>query len=362
MKDDRLEQADRWSVERAWAWRREIGWLCGFNYLPSVAVNFVEFWRGADFAPEVIERELGWAREIGFNVVRVNLPFVVWQAEGTGLLDRVDRFLAIAASHGLGVILCPFDDCEFSGEPATPGPQPDPVPAVHNSRAVGSPGRAIVEDPSRRPELETYLRAIVMRFRADSRVILWDLYNEPGNRMIFRSGRYESYPERLEEASLSLMRDCFAWARECGASQPLTVAAWSVPGEGTSYATEIDRSALALSDVATFHAYVPRARMEATITALSALKRPLICTEWMARSLDSTIAEQIPLFRETGVGALQWGFVRGRSQTWLPWPDGVSGTAKIGEDGAWFHDLVDQTGQPYSPAEILEINAATRSG
>ena len=37
------------------------------------------------------------------------------------------------------VMLCLFDDCEFSGEAPFWGAQPTPKPGVHNSRALGSP-------------------------------------------------------------------------------------------------------------------------------------------------------------------------------------------------------------------------------
>jgi hypothetical protein len=42
---------DRWSEADANAWWRARPWLCGFNFLPSTAVNFIEMWHGDSFDP-----------------------------------------------------------------------------------------------------------------------------------------------------------------------------------------------------------------------------------------------------------------------------------------------------------------------
>lgn len=362
MTEQDAATAGRWTQEQAWDWSRSRPWHCGFNYLPSVAVNFVDTWLEGSFAPDVIARELAWAQHIGYNTLRINLPFVIWENDGAGLIDRIDRFLDIAHHRDLDVILCLFDDCEFSGEPAAYGPQPDPVPGVHNSRAVGSPGRAVVSGGGRRSDLKAYVQSVIGRFADDGRVLLWDLYNEPGNRMIFRAGRYEAYSERLTSASQDLMLDAFRWAREVAPRQPLSVAAWSVPKQGEAcYGTEIDQLALAMSDVVTFHAYVPSARLESLIRQISGYGRPAICTEWMARSLGSRIDDQLNMFRDKGVGAIQWGFVRGRTQTHLPWPDGVAGSPGVASSDEWFHDLLDEKGRPYSEQEVGMLRRLLRT-
>ena len=68
-------------------------WVCGFNFLPSTAVNFIEMWHADTFDMPTIERELGWAAEIGFNAIRVNLPFLGWEHDRDGLIDRLDRLM-----------------------------------------------------------------------------------------------------------------------------------------------------------------------------------------------------------------------------------------------------------------------------
>ncbi|RME14383.1 MAG: 1,4-beta-xylanase [Alphaproteobacteria bacterium] len=352
---------ERWSKRDAKDWYEARPWICGFNFLPSTAVNFIEMWHSATFDLPTIERELGWAAEIGFNAIRVNLPFVGWQADRDGLIGRVDRLMGAAAARGIDTVLCLFDDCGFGGQEPVWGKQPDPIPGVHNSRAVASPGRAAVLTPTLRPSLMDYVRDVVGTFRSDPRILFWDLYNEPGNRMDFEKTEYTQFAKELEAAALSLMEATFATAREVGPVAPLSVAAWTTPlptDDSHPYQTEIDRSALLHSDIVTFHAYWNRARVARFIDYLEILDRPILCTEWMARQIDSRISDQLALFRDRDVGCFQWGLVKGRTQTWLPWPDDlVRAHGGRVDRGVWFHDLLDENGRPYDPKEVDTLRA-----
>jgi hypothetical protein len=122
------------------------GWLCGFNYLPSTAVNWTDIWQKETFDVDTIDRELGWAADAGYNTLRINLPFIVWENDRDGLMARIDRFLTIADHHGFSTMLTLMDDCGFSGDEPYLGPQKPPVPGKHNSQAAASPGREKVCD------------------------------------------------------------------------------------------------------------------------------------------------------------------------------------------------------------------------
>ncbi len=355
---------ERWTAEDARRWWQARPWVCGFNFLPSSAVNFLEMWWGETFDRETIERELGWAGKIGFNAVRVNLHSLVWQHDRDGLLERLDWLMAVAAKHSIDTVPCLFDDCGFGGAEPVYGPQPDPVPGVHNSRAVASPGRAAVMDRSTWPALEAYVRDVIRSFRDDVRILFWDLYNEPGNRMIFGQAGLDQHDVALLPHSHALMEAAFAWAREENPEQPLTVAAWVTPLSDSitpPYQTEIDQRALALSDIVSFHAYWSTAHVKRFIDHLAGHERPMICTEWMARGAGSRIEDQLPLFKERGVGCFQWGLVKGRTQTHLPWPAEL--VAAHGGDAArekiWFHDILHLDGIPYDQQEIDTIAALT---
>jgi len=351
----------RWSRERAWAWYERLPWLVGCNFLPSSAVNFLAMWYGPTFEAETIDRELGWAAGAGFNTVRTNLSFTVWQADRDGLVARMDRFLDIASGKGIGTVFCLFDDCGFGGSEPVIGPQPRPVPGLHNSRAVASPGRAVVMDKSRWGELAAYVGDIVGHFGKDGRILLWDLYNEPGNRDVLVPGGKRRTDAALETFALDLMRRTFGWARAAGPSQPLTVAAWHLPGGNPPlpspvYPHPCDAAALDLSDIVSFHAYCPRPVMQAVIADLARLGRPLLLTEWMARPLGSRIADILPLLADERVGAWQWGLVRGLTQTHIPWPWLAEPGRDYDVEGAeWYHDLLRPDGTPFSGDEMAVI-------
>lgn len=346
-----------WSPERARAWGAVHPWLCGFNFLPSTAVNFLEMWRADTFDAATIDRELGWAAAIGFNALRTNLHFLDWRHDPAALIARIDRFLDLSDRYGLAVMFCLFDDCEFSGEPAEWGAQQGPRPGIHNGRAIGSPGRRMVGDRDLWPSLREYVQGVVRAFGADPRVVIWDLYNEPGNRMILEDGHQREHDPLLEDASDALMRATFAWAREVGPTQPLTVGAWRLAAAGEpAYLHRTDLAALDLSDVISFHAYCPLDRLRTAAAELAARERPMFCTEWMARGVGSRIVDQLPFLRERDIGAFQWGLVRGRTQTHLPWPGvGIEMMERAGGEPEWFHDILSEDGEPHCHDEVHTI-------
>lgn len=354
---------DRWTAAEANAWWDARRWVCGCNFLPSSAVNFLEMWHQETFDLPTIERELGWAAEIGFNAIRVNLHPLVWQHDRDGLLGRLDTLMGVAARLGIDTVPCLFDDCGFGGAEPSYGSQPDPIPGVHNSRAVAAPGRRVVMDHGARAGLADYVRDIVRSFRSDDRILFWDIYNEPGNRMEFNDAGFSRFPLELEPHSQSLMEDAFGWVRAEAPNQPLSVAAWTTPLPGEDahpYQTEIDRSALLHSDIVTFHAYWKAAQVARFIDYLSVIGRPMLCTEWMARAVDSRIEDQLHMFHDRGVGCFQWGLVRGRTQTHLPWPaDLVRAHGGAADRDVWFHDVLYEDGRAYDSKEIETIRSLT---
>lgn len=349
----------QWSTARAQSWYEDHGWACGFNYLPRTAVNWNEMWQADTFDLPVIEQELTWAESYGYNALRTNLPFIVWQHDREGLLSRIDAFLEVAARHHIQVMLTLMDDCGFSGDEPWFGPQKPPTPGVHNSQAAASPGRAIVMDPDQWPRVEAYVRDILTHFSNDTRIAIWDLYNEPGNRGIFLSPQeYVEADVALEEYALQLVHAVFRWARSVDPLQPLTVGAWHVDHErwGT-LKHPIDVAALALSDIVSYHAYLPAIKQSDILHALSQFNRPVLCTEWLSRHTHCVFSEQLPLFSAFNTGCYHWGLVQGKTQTWLPWP----GVNKSHPDpqSLWFHDVLKPDGTPCCNDEMHLVQQLT---
>lgn len=346
-----LADTVQWSKEKANKWYDSLPWLVGANYNPASAINQLEFWQADTFAPEEIDKELGWAEAIGMNTMRVYLHDLLWKQDSEAFLDRVDQFLAIAAKHNIRPLLVLLDDV-WNPDPKA-GPQPAPTPGVHNSGWVQSPGRAILQDESRwDTEVKPYVQGVIARFKDDPRVLGWDLYNEPGN---LNNEHYRPLePKNKEELSLKLLAKVFAWAREMDPSQPLTAGVWT--GDWWSdpdKLSPLNKYQLENSDVISFHAYTTLDKTKQMGDALFAYGRPVLCTEYLARTAGSTFEDILPYLHEKRIAAYNWGFVAGKSNTihgWDTWKK-----ADEGEPEVWFHDIFRPDGTPYDPAEVALI-------
>ena len=322
----------RWTAAKARAWSDGQPWTLGCNYIPRTAINTLEMWQAETFDPLIIDQELGWAEDLGFNSVRVFLHYLLWQQDPGGFLGRLERFLEIADRHHIGTMFVLFDDC-WNPKFAL-GPQPAPRPGVHNSGWVQCPGPDLLETPARWGVLEAYTKGVVGFLRDDRRVLAWDLYNEPGN---------SGYGSR----SMPLLRGVFAWARAASPSQPLTVGVWDESPD----LVELKAFQVAASDIVSFHSYQTKDEAERRIARLEAQGRPLVCTEYMARTAGSRFEDILPLFRAKGIGAMNWGFVSGKTQTIFPWGSKQGGP----EPAVWFHDVLRPDGAPYLEVETALI-------
>ena len=342
-------ESGRWTQERAHSWMDARPWLLGCNFTPSNAGNQLEMWQEDTFDPVTIDRELGWAAGLGMNVVRVYLHHLLHD-EGGRFLRRMDDFLATAASHGIGVVPVLLDGV-WHPRPRL-GPQPAPKPRLHNSVWVQSPGAEVLYDRSRWGELRPYVSAVVGRFADDPRIVAWDLFNEPDQADVdtLRSGSRE---EKSVHAT-DLARDVFSWARDLAPSQPLTVGVWEYDSGGRAVDNRMNEMALSQSDIVSFHCYEPREQLEAVIGHLETHGRPLLCTEWLARTNGSTV-DLLDVFVGHRVGAINWGLVDGRTQTRYPWK---SWQEPMTDDEPWFHELLHRDGSPYDEAEAAIFRTA----
>ncbi len=344
----------RWRERDAWRWYQHQPWLLGCNFVPSTAVNQLEMWQADTFDLETIRRELGWAADLGFNTVRVFLHHLLWQQDFRGLLARMEGFLE--ACHALGIRpMFVLLDGVWDPRPR-PGPQPPPLPRVHNSRWVQSPGAEVLGDPRRHSEMEGYVRGVIGHFRDDERVLAWDLFNEPDNPNPVYAR--EEIPDKAVMA-LALLDKVFRWARAARPSQPVTAGVWRGEWGSKARLSAIDKLMLGESDIVSFHCYGPPEEVCRRLDDLAQYGRPVLLTEYMARPLGSTIESVLPLLRERGVGAYNWGLVAGKTQTIYPWDSWTRPYDR--EPEPWFHDLLRPDGTPYRPEEAALLGELSRS-
>lgn len=322
-----FSQSKIWPKEKANDWYKKQGWLVGADFLPSTAINQLEMWQEETYDPSTIDKELGWAAAIGMNVMRVYLHDLAWKSDAAGFKKRMDDFLSVSAKHKIKILFCIFDDCW--NPDAKPGKQPAPKTGVHNSGWVRSPDKITHDDLSKWKYLEAYVKDILATFKDDDRILMWDLYNEPAN-----SGYGLS--------SMPLLKKVFEWAWAVRPSQPLTVGVWFMDYP------EINQYQLENSDVTTFHNYSDTVSMKLAIDTLQKRGRPVICTEYMARTNNSKFETHLPLLKRFNVGAINWGLVSGKSNTIFPWGSKEGST----EPNPWFHDIFRKDGTPYNYKEV----------
>ncbi|MDP9128246.1 MAG: cellulase family glycosylhydrolase [Pseudomonadota bacterium] len=347
----------RWSTKKAHLWYSSQPWLFGSNYTPATAVNQLEMWQAETFDLARIDQELAWARGLGMNTMRVFLHDLLWIQDASGFTKRVDEFLRVASSHGIRPMLVLFDSC-WHPEPKL-GPQPGPLPGIHNSGWVQGPGRSVLEDPAPHMErLEAYVTGIVAAFGQDKRVLAWDIWNEPCNANVASYATSELVGKTRFVAPLLIK--AFEWARNARPSQPLTSGLWVGDWSSRASMNPIHRIQAAQSDVISFHNYGDAKDFEKRAGQLQRYGRPLLCTEFMARSEGNTFEVILPFVKANKIAAFNWGFVQGRTQTHLPW-DSWQTPYVEGDAPLWFHVILYPDGRPYSEQEAAFIKQISSS-
>lgn len=322
---------NKWSIEKANNWYSNHKWMTGANFNPSTAINQLEMWQADTFDPDTIDKELGYAEGIGFNTMRVYLHSLAYKSDPKGFKNRMKTYLEIADKHDIKTMFVIFDD--VWGTTPKIGKQPEPKPGIHNSGWVQDPGDPASREPKNFPELKIYVQDIIQEFANDDRILMWDLYNEPGN-----SGKLVS--------SMALLKAVFEWSREVNPSQPLTVGLWSWGFQ------ELNAFQALNSDIITYHHYGEPEEHQLVINLLKTHGRPMICTEYMARTRNSRFSNILPLLKNENIGAINWGLVAGKSNTIYQWDTPITSGEEPVE---WFHDVFRKDGTPYRQDEVFLI-------
>ena len=345
----------RWPEAKANAWYAQQPWLVGSNYVPKSAINQLEMWQAETFDPAQIDLEFSWAEALGMDTMRVFLHDLLWEQDAAGFRKRIDEFLTIASRHHIRPMFVLFDSC-WDPRPHL-GRQHPPRKGVHNSGWVQSPGAAALRNQKQYRRLKEYVHGVIGAFAHDDRILAWDLWNEPG---ADNADSYPKYELKDKQSRVKfLLPQVFEWAREANPSQPLTSGVWNLdPFREGADVGELQQIQLRESDIITFHNYSWPESFRAEIGWLKKYQRPVICTEYMARSVGSTFDTILPIAKAEHAGAINWGFVAGKTQTYYPWESWQHPYVKH-EPPVWFHEVLRSDGKPYRQAEVDLIRQLT---
>lgn len=365
----------RWSVKKINKWYLNQPWLVGCNYYPASAINQIEMWQASTWDPDRIELELNWAAELGMNTLRVYLHDLVWADDEQGLYQRMDQFLDICKKHNIRPWFVFFDDCHRPN--AKLGPQPLPVKGYHNSGWVNCPtrdvaqryalGKASAEEVAR---LKGYVQKTIKHFKKDKRVLMWELYNEPGRGQGL-TGDMESSSVKgaFGDQSKQLVYDSWVWAREINPSQPITSTTAGSVGKTNIKINRIN------SDLHSLHSYGGVDATKERIEPYLEDGRPIIVSEWLNRFSGSVPQNMLPYFKQNRIGNTTWGLVAGKTQTTFHWKSRnnrnvekeleegnvVQPGEAFPEPEIWFHDLLRMDGSAYDEEEIKAFKRLTGS-
>ena len=343
----------KWSPKQANDWYAKQPWLVGCNFIPSTAINELEMWQTETWDPITIDRELGWAESIGMNTVRVFLHDLLWQQDPEGFKKKINEFLAMCEKHHIKPMLVLFDSV---WDPAPKlGKQHDPIPGVHNSGWVQSPGDAALSDEKQYPRLEAYVKGVVAAYANDQRISSWDIWNEPDN---VNTNNYTESKNKLQLIE-KLLPQAFAWARSAKPSQPLTSGVWQINYNDFKGYNPIEKIQLEQSDIISFHNYNDTKSFEQSVAMFKTYNRPMICTEYLARGNKSTFQTILPIGKKYKIAMYNWGLVKGKTQTNLPWDSWQKPYVDGREPAVWHHEVFYPDGKAYSEEEVKAIRALT---
>ncbi len=356
MKEYQLQKG-QWSKEKAWEWYNSQPWIRGFNGYPSNCVNRIAIWQEYNHKEvfEQMETEFALAKETGFNAVRAITQFECWYYQHDSFMKHLEEYFTLADKYGLKVMLTLGNDCTVPKEKFIPvkfgeqkvdwGYHSGIKRGPHAAGLVG-PGYCLMDEPEIEGKYYEMVHELAAKYAHDPRLQIWDVWNEPGN-------------GRRDNLSMSAMKKFFEIIRSYDPIQPLTADCWSYNTEDFRPKREMERLALELSDVITFHYYGSYENMVQLIETLKEdYDRPLINNEWLNRIDDNNVKEIFPLFYLERIGSYHWGLIAGYSQTYEPWGNYFVEYLKEGSTldlTKWQHDLYRFNGLPYDPKEIRTI-------
>lgn len=348
----------KWSKERIWKWYDNRPWIRGCNYMSADCANRIDQWQEYGFEERfaTTENEFLLMSKLGYNSIRIIPEFFVWLKEHDGFMERFERYIALANQNGISCMVVLGNDCCPPKEEALNrmylGEQHVDW-GYHGGRKISQhsyfdgAGYSVLDKPEYAAKYYEFVEEIVEKYKNDERIIIWDVFNEPGN-----SKRYSM--------SLPHMEKFIQIIRSINPIQPITIGIWS---QVTNFEklTDIEKYGLENSDIISYHNYASYEDNIYEIKLLKKYERPIFNTEWLNRCGGNSIEELFPLFYLEKIGCYNWGFVAGKYQTYEPHNSIWQSFENNPDDfdtydfTKWLHDIYRPSHRPYNPKETKLI-------
>lgn len=296
---------DQWTETEAWEWHEKTGTIKGFNAPMEAYPGMCR--------EEIFRR----AAELGYNSIRIWVP-----SNAEECIRFMHRLLDEASRYGLTV-----------------------SPVLGLVHYFDIPDRDMAEE-----KVREYLEKVILEFRDDPRIILWDLVNEPALSYFLQG---EVWTEKAL-AHLEWCKRCIRWTRELSPDQPVTVSAIYLT-DHIYRDNEVIlqfKEVAAMNDVHNFHLYdLSKDRMKAIHDMVNMLRgisdRPIVCTEAVARTRGGTFARSLSAFSKYHIHFYNWGLYTSDANWDVAWE-----LSSFEPYEPWFHDVLHPDGTPYEYRDL----------
>ncbi len=297
------KERKQWTEKQAWDWEKKVGTIIGFNQPESAYPGMTNL--------EILRK----AADLGFNSVRFWLKG-----------EDVDAQIAYIKKMA--------DEAESCGMTISP---------------VLSLQRKYFNDKENEKEnlkiVEELVKTLIRPFANDERIVLWDIWNEPG----FKTGDPETFRE------MEWVEKMVHWCREENLCQPITASIIWDPDRDADVSSptwEKRRQVEAMMDLHNFHSYDCArnfgAEIDYTLDRIRRISnRPIVCTEAMIRVNGSSVQRTLPVFAREHVHVYLWGLYNNDWNWSVKW-----GRSTYDAFDPMFHDFLWADGDAYDAREF----------
>ena len=297
------KERKQWTEKQAWDWEKKVGTIIGFNQPESAYPGMTNL--------EILRK----AADLGFNSVRFWLKG-----------EDVDAQIAYIKKMA--------DEAESCGMTISP---------------VLSLQRKYFNDKENEKEnlkiVEELVKTLIRPFANDERIVIWDIWNEPG----FKTGDPETFRE------MEWVEKMVHWCREENLCQPITASIIWDPDRDADVSSptwEKRRQVEAMMDLHNFHSYDCArnfgAEIDYTLDRIRKISnRPIVCTEAMIRVNGSSVQRTLPVFAREHVHVYLWGLYNNDWNWSVKW-----GRSTYDAFDPMFHDFLWADGDAYDAREF----------